>query len=67
MAASELDEIVGELYLVPPTDFVSVRNDLVGKLGRPEIAGSQRNCRACAGRPRARGSSMCWRAPNRPR
>jgi hypothetical protein len=29
MAASELDEIVGELYLVPPTDFVSVRNDLV--------------------------------------
>lgn len=29
MAPSELDEIVGELYLVPPTDFVSVRNDLV--------------------------------------
>jgi hypothetical protein len=29
MAASELDEIVGELYLVPPADFVGVRNDLV--------------------------------------
>lgn len=28
MTASELEEIVGELYLVPPTDFVSVRNDL---------------------------------------
>jgi hypothetical protein len=29
MTASELDEIVGELYLVPPADFIAVRNDLV--------------------------------------
>jgi hypothetical protein len=29
MTASELEEIVTELYLVPPADFVSVRNDLV--------------------------------------
>lgn len=29
MTASELEEIVSELYLVPPADFVSVRNDLV--------------------------------------
>jgi hypothetical protein len=29
MTASELEEIVSELYLVPPADFVGVRNDLV--------------------------------------
>ncbi len=29
MTASDVEEIVGELYLVPPANFVSVRNDLV--------------------------------------
>ena len=29
MTVTELEEIVGELYLLPPADFVAARNELV--------------------------------------
>jgi hypothetical protein len=41
MTGQELDEIVRELYVLPPTDFVAARNELVRQAkaaGSPEIA-----------------------------
>jgi hypothetical protein len=38
MIGPELDEIVRELYVLPPTDFVNARNELVR---RARAAGSR--------------------------
>lgn len=48
MTGRELDDIVRELYALPPTDFVAARNELVRRAraaGSPEIAESLQHLR----------------------
>ena len=48
MTGSELDEIVGELYLLPPTEFVAARNELARQAraaGNREFAEALQNLR----------------------
>jgi hypothetical protein len=48
MTGSELDEIVGELYLLPPTEFVAARNELARQAraaGNREFAETLQNLR----------------------